>query len=307
MTPEEVKNWNKNHPPQWPEGVPTRARIQKLIQPLEANKVGQTYLVNKVKDGFIRVRVNAFGPSSLLEPVKDLLGKTYACMITTGTGESSWGTQELLVGPKPGVEHAFLRGLGARRKGRKPHLAVCQAMVREDVWQEALKFETTCYDPKTSKFEARRIDYFRAEALDYYNKVNTAVVRRKEFEARRSSLSVEEFDDYYALLDIERTLKDNNVIGQGLDNKEGYCPGFGIRDAWDLAMSLNPSGKDLEDFLNTVAETVFIHFSLSMLRFQWHQGTSTGPQFGEWGRHKQWSQAMARIAEVTLKKQEEER
>jgi hypothetical protein len=134
-----------------PAGVPTRARVQKIITkagfqlygdvPKKARLTSGGYMVNKRRYGEVRVRFQDFGKEE--ENLAKLLPHLteYATMICAGEGRYA-NRADLLVRPKPGTKDYY----GGTGREKVKSLAVELAMVREDVWQALLRLHTSAKD-----------------------------------------------------------------------------------------------------------------------------------------------------------------
>lgn len=221
--------------------------------------------------GCIRVRVGTFGePGDALERVEQAIRAAgYATVMTPGTGSYA-DRVELLVFPAPGT-----KGWGggiSRNPPRTEPLAVCQAMIREDVWQSLLRIEVE------SEYESDRLRF-----QEYQEAAHTA----------------------WALL--KKTSKADPLGESALRTRaEGLAALFfhdaipfsvGLATAFRVVARQDLTEDQVADFLQTAAEFLFIAHVLASTRYQWRPSYSNGPQYGGWGLHAKVLQGFAKIAQ----------
>ncbi len=136
--------------PPVPEGIPTRARVEALLQEhgfqvsagLVLPDCAGGYLVDKRRFGEIRVRFEGWGRENFdkevefLEKVLPVLNAAYVAMMSAGYGEYH-GKAEILVRVKPGTQN-----WSGHPKDKNPSIEVSQVMIREDVWQALLQIHS---------------------------------------------------------------------------------------------------------------------------------------------------------------------
>lgn len=229
--------------------------------------------------GCIRVRVGTFGErGDALERVEVAIRAAgYATVMTPGTGSYA-DSAELLVFPVPGT-----KGWGggvSRNLSRAKPLAVCQAMIREDVWQSLLKVEVE------SDYEWDRLQFkeYKAAARAAWDLLKKTAKEEPMFE---SSL---------------RTQAEGRV---SLFFQDDVPLSVGLATAFRLVARHELSPEQIEDFIQGAAEFLFVSRVLSTTRYQWRPSFSNGPQYGDWGLHARVLAGFARVAEN--KQREEDR
>lgn len=228
--------------------------------------------------GCIRVRVGTFGDrGDALERVEVAIRAAgYATVMTPGTGSYADST-ELLVRPAPGTK-GWGGSASRNASSREKPLAVGQAMIREDVWQSLLKVEVQ------SDYEWDRLQF-------------------KEYQL--AALQA------WALL--KKTQKEEPMFESAIRTKaEGLVSLFvqdaipftvGLATAFRVVARQDLPPKQVDAFLQTAAEFLFVSRVLSLTRYQWRPSFSNGPQYGGWGLH---AQVLKGFAEAAQKKQDEE-
>jgi hypothetical protein len=254
-------------------GIPTIKRVRRILKKagfkVEDQGFKGGYLINKKSFGFIRVRsesnANALTELALIQPV---LGERFGVEISSGTGVYSGGPM-LVVTPKldsnPVEPISFEDGRKFRERGNRNKLTVAHAMVREDVWQALLKINPI------------RVEEFKQLARDMHEKVQG--------------------DPPKSRLMFQHKLE-GNLVSAWL--AEEFV--IGHLSHYLLFLELNPSEEELSQFTDTIAETVFIQNILASTRYQYRPSTSVGPQFGEWGRHVAFLNALAGVADRCYQK-----
>ncbi len=278
-----------------PAGIPTRSRIEKLLTTagykLSTEFGASGYMVNRICAGFMRVRSEGgeYGKNAdALEKIQGLIGAEYAVMMTVGSGMYS-DPAELLVGPKPkdGQHVPFFDSL-RKQKRNLPH-PVCQGMIREDVWQALIEMPFDSFWNKDTS-----INRYYADTEAFYATWMDAIEEKDPRLAFRKMLQL-------------RETPDNVISGHICGHSEGLTgPGFGLREAWEHTLSQKLTAAQRATFLKVVAETVRVQHVLGSLRFQWQQGSSAGPQFGEFKRHSAWLTKLADISTKEAVRRDEE-
>lgn len=268
-------------------GVPTIKRIRAILSggklKLSDGDFAKGYLVDLQRSGFVRVRWGEFGvPTAHLKAAQDLLSDRFATMVTTGTGNYS-GTAELIVAPKPLTGNERYNKAFGGNHGRKKHLHVAQAMIREDVWQALCAQEFKHWN----KTIPTTVDGYRKLARTMWEDY----LRIETIEDPREKL--------LSKLSRESGGRDNIVAA--LTKNEAAA---GLMTHFDLMLARKPEGKNLESFLDTVGEMAFIQCVLADTRYQWRPASSAGPQGGEWKRHHSLLRAYVGICDQVLAEDE---
>jgi hypothetical protein len=270
-------------------GIPTPIRIRTalmrqgftLAKPGDEDKHGFT--VDLQRKGFVRVRRNLFGKEEeslrTLYEAAEALSEFYAVTITTGTGNYPHRDQ-IVVMPKPLPEGEYY-GYTFGPKSHKGKLAVAHAMVREDVWQALLKLKPDIWNddcPKSS-------EEFRKAIPKYWNRRQSTKNHKEPLDKRIRKIYPEESD----------------IFSVNLDSNDSFTLAWSAH--FELALDSKLQGVCLLNFLDTVADSIFIKICLYDLRIPWRPSTSYGPQFGEWGLHKQFGATLAKVsADIAAKK-----
>lgn len=249
-----------------PIGVPTRKRIEKIIK---NNKLENHYLVSTQVYGCIRIRWNGlasdFGKDIEKLEKLQLLLVDYSSMITAGIGAYAH-TAELLVHPKPGTNYH-----GGRRE-KNNSLLVQHAMIREDVWQALLQMDVEVGDNKVAQIKS------------FYKWTNKFWKSCVDQLAKASSDPV------------------SNCLAQ-----DSIPLTVGLSTNWKTMVERFAKGdisnKEIQPWLNNVAEFIFIHSVLQPLRYWWRPSYSCGPQTGE---HFQYYRLFTSLAEISANKFQEE-
>lgn len=284
-----------------PKGVPTRKRIEKLIEKnglhVSSGKYSDPkpgYVVTHVKRGYVRVRFTTFGEAEAgLTKLKPFVEEEYACMITPGTGNYA-DAAELLVTLKPNEDHnvtGYVRGF----REKKRVSPVAQAFVREDVWQVLLGMPYASFWHDKTLLLADFIAAARKRVRDMYKSLDSL---KKLRDAQNKLNASEKLDDKLleAIQELSGLERDaNDILAGSLSTREGSPPGFTLRNAWQLAIKKRPKGKDLEDLIQAVGETAHVEAVLRTIRYQWHN-CGTGSQDPEHGPQTMWLTALAEIA-----------
>lgn len=253
---------------------PTLAKVQALLDqqghPKFSSYGTPGFMVDELDEGWVRVRHHGiFGAAE--EELRKLLPlfEPYATMIASGSGPYP-DSAEILLRPKPGRSaHA-----GGLRKDTGP-LDVRLAMVREDVWQEfALgKFTIKHWSPKALTVQAYR-DEVRA-----LSKNLTYVYQQPIFTSKSDHLT-----DWMFKTEIPFS------VGTG-----------------DHIRLMLEGGSLADSVCDTIGEFAFIMSYMRTVRHTWYPSTSNGPQYGEWGEHAKFQQAMQRVTKAKLKELSAER
>ncbi len=318
-----------------PEGIPTRKRIEKCLTDagikLSVGGGDTGCMVSRVRRGFVRVRAEGYsGERALLKKAKAALDKHYAVMEMVGT-KSYADPRELLVAPgpsekqsKPGVGETrtplgyFLESPAKRKPWDRP-MVVCQAMVREDVWQALLQGGLESW----SSSKKITLENLYDEAVAYYKLRLERAKKSKEMLLKRAALIAEKPGNPEEAIKQQRALeldllllehegvRDRDMKGTFVpwitSRSEGNGgPGYGLRDAFAAAVDMNLKGRKRAEFLKTCAQTIFVSWRLSGLGFQWRAGTSCGPQFsgiGEWTEQKEYLESLIKICDKEIAEQ----
>lgn len=81
---------------------------------------------------------------------------------------------------------------------------------------------------------------------------------------------------------------------------------YGLGKHFDLMLEKEPSEAELNEFLDSVGETLYVQVLLRILRYQWHPAGPTGPQCGEWDLHKDFLQRLRAIADCVIRQRAED-
>ncbi len=285
--------------PELPKGMPTLARIEKVLQdnqlPVVTAYGAEGYVIDEVSPGFLRIRygrhVEMDKREDHLRPVLPLLDAAgYAAMITCGTGNYR-DPAEILVAPKPVPRGAkddqgrdiyfFGRGLAEDDERNIPR-PVTQAMIREDVWQIMLNM------PIQSWQGAFTFADMRTAALQ-------ALDEELKSKAELESLK-KESPEIWKMKSLMRSMgMDNrdNRFRMSLGEPEGVS-GFSLKAAFSLAFELTGDRKKLEKFVLDMAETGYVQWQYAHLHGQWHPTTNSG-QEGNWKEHRAFLEALSKI------------
>jgi hypothetical protein len=274
-------------------GIPTLQRVRSIIQEAGlpfAESFGESgYLVDETRVDFVRVRWgNSQDPEEQrLTELQSRLSQ-YATMISTGTGRYAH-VAELTVAPKPlssfkAEEHYDCVFYDRDQpKGR----AVAQAMIREDVWQVLCGMGFSSWEEPVT-----RIEYYRQEARRYWAQVCELWGQLTQ---RQTPLSLEDRSALFMAMS-------DSFVGHAIRRRAS----FGLAEHVELAVQRKPEGKELEQFLDTIGELLFIQALLGSLRYQWRPASANGPQFGAWRLHSEWLRALGRLAEDQVPSEEGE-
>lgn len=265
-------NWDPTLP-EIAEGIPTIARIEKLIMDADCflGNATNCYLVDD-EDGYgqIRVRVGGYGGSwealKYIEPVIARAG--YATMICRNTSDSG---NALYVRPATSCEryHGSRFALRAEKV-----LPVRQVMIREDVWQALLAIPYDDHDPDL-RYKIR--EYAMEDSI---NGVTATWNKIKEVLESGSRLR--------PLMDLERCLFGKEVVPFTTGTASMMRMAAERSDDW--------SEETTKAFLQSAAELHHVEVVLLLTRYQWRPSYTSGPQYGEWGLHEQVTSAFHRIA-----------
>lgn len=256
-----------------PKGIPTRRRVEQALVkagfPL-SESYGKGTFVNRVDANTVRVRVGEYGErADRLTKIRDALAHRWAGAVCCGSGNYS-DDAELLLRPLPGV-HRRARPT----EKREPALCVSRAMIREDVWQ------AICALPLKGAYDR--------EAATVADGVTEA------WAAWEKSVGA---DDGGPLGGDFRRFMMRHDAPYILDDCVPFTVGLGTH--WWLMVDAFKAGKvdpaEHIDFLQTAGEFIHVQKWLGWTRFQWHAGTSTGPQCGEWDLHAKLLGAYQKIA-----------
>jgi len=256
-----------------PKGVPTRARIEKVLVaagvPLTGG-FGGGFMVTKRRFGEVKIRFSHGDDTKKLEELLPHLTE-YATMICAGEGNYRHNV-ELLVRPKPGVE-----GYYGHHKDKCKSLLVQDAMIREDVWQALLQLPIN-----DSKDKRQTISEFYLAIDEYFVKARkrdegddlTRLIRQKSGEVRAGGIM-------------------NQIKGR---DSQPFVLGLGTH--WYL---LEKKGPLTREFLRTAAEFAYLHILLSNVHYFW-QPTYYAGQHTEWGLHRRLFETLAKLAQRKQRK-----
>jgi hypothetical protein len=273
-----------------PKGVPTLRRIEKIItemgEKVSTGSGGPGYLVDRIVPGEIRIRWGEYGGSGIrkLERVQETLQDRYATMLSCGSGSYAQDA-EVLVRPKPGTlaaggEHHFT--IHYERK-RHP-LLISQAMIREDVWQAMLTLQIDRDFGRSKK----GVEFYRKEARAAWQKYKELFKKHKEEIApdARGIFGRIEFESWASSHGSMYRLAKSEVV-----------TGVGRNVHWQLMAEKEHLTQDeIDKFLDTVAEMLFIENLLATCRYTWRPSYSAGPQYGEFDKHHALLSAFAKVA-----------
>lgn len=304
-----------------PKEVPTLQNIRAFFAeknlPVHTDGGGDGYMIDEVMPGVVRIRQGGYGQDKegKLETLRPLLSD-YATVIVAGSGNYA-NAADLLVLVKPNDKHVQ-SGFGEKETTRK-ELAVAQTMIREDVWQELLKFElrSYAYDSKTGKghYVSSGLDRYKADAKNFTAGVIASI---RESQTRTKDLKdLLNFTQLYDYSDegIESFLYRKSDHG---DPRESVTAAWLSRDTVPFTNGLSTSfrlmlmkfidGKisqeQFDSFIDDAAEFILIHDVLMELRFWWKPSYSIGGQQGDFREHQKFNQALADLAAKIMAEQD---
>ena len=264
-------------------GIPTAKRVRKIVVdagfPLSDGASNPGYMVSLQTRGFVKVRWEGYdNEEAKLLQLQPLLSKRFATMITTGT-RSYADRAEMIVAPKPlQGQESYKASFKYRKTFETRNLHVAQAMIREDVWQAILSMKFRSWRKEVPD----NIEGFRKEARAFWEELKTIGL---EYRVMR----IMEF-------------RDKNIVAAF--TKDEFVKGLDTH--FELMLQKNPTGQELEDFLDTVAELAFVQNILSQIRYQWRPSDGSGPQGGEWKLHQEFCQKMADVAAAEIQRRKED-
>lgn len=265
--------------------IPTVQRVRTMLLDagleLSDGKFTPGYVVSTYDTtGHVRIRWGGGDASNhveVLSQIQGLLSEKFSTMLTTGTGEYPKAA-EMVVAAKPldPSDRSYL-SVGIEPKPQSLHVA--QAMIREDIWQaicglrhEFRDFPRTCED---YKIDVRQYWY-------HCHKIHRLSTDREQRTFLRTFIS--------------------GASAQQLQDRLVYSLG----KHFDLMLEKDPSEAELEEFLDSLGETLYVQKILRTLRYQWHPAGPTGPQCGEWNLHRDFLQRLKDIADCVIKQQAED-
>lgn len=304
-----------------PKGVPTLKRIEKVIADASLSSFGgwgkEGYLVDVPQYGTVRIRWHGEGEKygkdaealALVQPLLD----EYAAVIRAGHGSYAHDA-EMLVFVKPGTKDYH-----GSSKEKKKSLLVQQAMIREDVWQAlcAGSLDRSDFPPYKDGAPYTIKDY-RVFARDFWDKAFKNVKAYKVHEedlSKALSTDPSKKDLLQSLREVRCSLyfvstDRDNPIG-GWVGKDAIPFTVGVGTNFQLMLEKYLAGgvteEQLNSWLDTVAEFVFVHIAIMPLRYWWRPSFSCGPQYGQWEQHEKAFTAFAGIAQKVVNEQEAQR
>lgn len=247
--------------------------IKKYLDDLPESKY---YLLDETRINEFRIRFDVYEKEkqqTALELIKSKLEENdYAVMFTVGSGHYA-KNMELMVRPKPGSEHRVYDF------DPKNSVMVDHAMIREDVWQLLLSIPMPA---------------------DYGNK-NQTISDYKVLELNKASYN-ELIDASYLI----RGLTDNptNPLACFVGRNPSIS-GFGPDNSFMQFMKSEYSEKEVELFLDNLAETAYVNEILFDLRIPLHPLGHHGPQIGEFESHVTYFEKLSNL--TSCLKQERDR
>lgn len=188
--------------------------------------------------------------------------------------------------------------------------AIQQTMIREDVWN------SICSMGIYSWSEKRQITLndYKAYTRDYYNSLNGLINSEKELKgaikelkrANKEDLSFKKdiiIESIYDIANEKELLCFNDHIGSGLlnNNRLSSC----LYNSFNLIFEDKYSQTDINNFLDEIAEYVFVKSILVCLNKQWLPG-HTGGQDHKYKLHKSFNEKILSINNEMIKKDEED-
>lgn len=290
--PENPRKYDSDRKP----GMPSLDRIERVLKdaghPIVTSYAAAGYFVDEPSYGFIRVR---HGRDTRGEKVPELemivplmQAAGYAAMLTCGTGTYR-NYAEVLVAPLPGPEINFVQGLAPRddRNGPRP---VSLAMIREDVWQILLQTPIHHWRGDFT-FEKLQADARTALGQLLAHRAKLAAFAALPTEEKNAKYE-EHFSDDFTFRYTVREGGENLFWGALRPGEGNY--GWNLSKSLDFALDLNPTEAELENFLQDMAETIYVEWNYSLLHGQWHPTTNSG-QDGNWKAHRAFLRKLVKI------------
>lgn len=269
---------------------------------------GSSFFVDEEAWGSVRVRMAAYGSReehiAALTWAQVALSERYATMLTAGSGNYA-SPAELLVRPLP-IEVPHMPILKGGWAVENTPLDVDYAMIREDVWQ------ALCRQPLPLDFgdQPRSVSEIAVDARLLWEQTATRVRAQVKREQVIGTIPIE------GLLGLSRVIPDHMYFSDDENLIAAYCTrkvipySVGLDAHWRLMLNKHVNEalpeEQVSSFLQTVAETVWVHRALMAVRYQWRPSGSAGPQCGEWELHERVLRAFADIAGQKLAEQRAE-
>lgn len=291
---------------QVPIGVPSMFRITNIVEKLginvfDGNWGKKSVIIDSPEPNVVRVRCkNMYGkkhtdPSAQFVPGEAIIEQVEvleqlrlelneyatvisasadACGVNVNGRSVAQPDAQMLIFPKPGTYDGALSKYD--NDGKEP-LAVGHAMIREDVWQSMLTHNVEIYDDKYKSINVG-IEYFRDDI-------------KRAVKTIQDEVAANPNDSY---ITISYMLMDKLSFLGHIISKEIIPFTVGLASHFKLMMDRDALS---EEFINTVAEFAFMHNVLWPCRYQWRLSSSAGPQFGEYGKHRDLLSGFADIAD----------
>ncbi len=272
--------------------IPTFKRVEAV---LTAQECFDRMLVDQVNLGFFRVRAAKFGPDKThvpLEPLVDAFQKAgFAAMVTCPTGH--YGDRpEILVAPPPPPPGESIHTHGLQEDHHMDSVRpVCQAMIREDVWQILLNTPLDWW-PSDEKVTFEMFAEKGKSACAAYlekKKAVTAAENAADEEDAPLTAGKEAWHLALALNQFER----DDAFFRMLGGSEGVS-GFSFRESLALAFQAKQSDEEFAVYFQDLLETVFVQTGYASLHGQWHPTTNSG-QDPLWDEHRAFHAKLAQI------------
>lgn len=294
VPPKDEKNYSAEYDPRAGFGCAERVDGADEAWCIDATGIGNEshkLIVDQLRRGEIRVRLGGYGrgpeESMRMSHLAAKLRRKYSVMLSPG----EYGHAQLIIHPKPGTkdgDHCF--DFHTRTDSGKPrscHIAV--AMVREDVWQALCGMTSEFWDKKYATVNGT-LDVYRRLARDAWD------AYQKDYAPK----ALDGDDERAVLLRSIRYWKwwghdTHNPIGWFTGDNPSIS-GFGMDTSWKIFADGERSEKDVEVFLEALAQTALVNSILRIIRHEWRPVGSVGPQFGEWKEHAVYANAIAGIA-----------
>lgn len=281
--------------------LPTLRRILDLLkehkQPLYEDPQGPNgYMVDDLQYGIVRIRWHEWGRlvpdevhlSELLPLLKD-----YATVITAGSGSYA-KEADLLVMVKPNDQRV---GGPFHVVEKRRELLVCQAMIREDVWQQLLLQSGKML---TFKEDAHTLFKELLERIREHRTMGETV--RSLVDAGALPATVEgtaETAAYVSLL-LMGVGHQSRVGAWMTNNPVHFTVGLGTNVQLMLSQCLENkvSEEQLKAWIDNAAEFACIHNILRHTGYWWKPSYRSGPQFGEFREHEKVHKVYSAIAHI---------
>jgi hypothetical protein len=188
-------------------------------------------------------------------------------------------------------------------------------MIREDVWQELLKQKVKAYGAGYKRVQLGLED-IQEHARIFWEACVKSIKQGEESDRELQKLMPDfkekyphrEWSAYMAAAEMEEGPGPSTNTVAGLCKQDEIPFTVGLGSQWKAMVIQNHAKKlakkDVESWLNTVAEMTLVYYQLYGIRYWWRPSFSCGPQYSDHADHLKFYKMLTKL---TAKLHKEER